>query len=122
MLYQDDVVFICKFGCVNTCTEGQLPPWLSTWWKDFGVNKEEADPTMLSLFTPLQQVRDLYFQGPNDEELLQIYIMNHYQWGIQIKTSLQRMQGHLSFVRKIYTKAWDTLYYPERFNSHIEND
>lgn len=122
VLYQEDMCFILKFGCVNSATRFAPPSWLYSWWKDFGFNKEEADPNVLSLFCPLNYVRDLNFQGPNDQEIYQLYIMNHFQWVVKIQTMLQRQNGILQYVRKIYTKAWDTLYYPEKFSSHIEND
>jgi hypothetical protein len=68
-LHQEDTCFLLKFGCVNSSTRGTPPSWLYNWWKDFGINKEEADPNILSLFTPLHYVRDLNFQGPNDQEI-----------------------------------------------------
>jgi hypothetical protein len=111
-----------KFGCVNSSTAGRPPVWIADWWKDFGLNKEAIDPHILSSFVPLSTVRDLYYQGPNDGEILRMFILNHYQWGIKSKTVLQRINGALFIVRKIYTKSWDTLQYPDRFSSFIEND
>jgi hypothetical protein len=96
--------------------------WLYNWWKDFGMNKEETDPTILSLLKPLHYVRDLNYQGPNDMELFKLYIMNHFQWGVKLQTLLQRTNGQLYITRKIYTKAWDSSYYHQKFNSHFEND
>jgi len=70
----------------------------------------------------MHYVRDLNFQGQNDPEILQIYLMNHYQWAVRIKLMLQRTNGVLYIVHKVYTKAWDTLQYPARFSTFIEND
>jgi hypothetical protein len=69
-----------------------------------------------------QYVRDLNFQGPNDQEIYQLYIQNHFQWAVRIQTLLQRQNGILQYVRKIYTKAWDTYIILKRFSTHIEND
>jgi hypothetical protein len=98
------MISLVKFGCVNTSTSGRPPIWLTDWWKDFGINKEEADPHILYSFTPLYHVRDLNYQGPNNDEILRMFILNHYQWGIKIKTTLQRINGTLYIVRKTYTK------------------
>lgn len=121
-LTNEDSFFILKFGCVQSATNFCPPSWLYTWWQHFGVNKEEMDLWIISRFFHLNQVRDLNFQGPNDQEIFQIHIQNHVQWGVRIKTMLQRENGIIKYVRKIYTKAWDTLYYPDKFNTHIEND
>jgi hypothetical protein len=54
--------------------------------------------------------------------MYQLYLQNHFQWAIKVQTMLQRQNGILQYIRKIYTKSWDTLYYPEKFSTHIEND
>jgi len=118
----EDIISMVKFGSINTSTARISPIWLIDWWKSFGLNKEETDPNILNSFTPLYHVRDLNYQGPNDDEILRIFIMNHHKWGIKSKTILQRINGRLHIVRKIYTKSWDTLQYPERFSSFIENE
>lgn len=118
----EDLLALIKFGSINTSTAGRPPTWLADWWKDFGLNKEETDPSIISSFASLHHVRDLNYQGPNDAEILRMFIMNHHQWGIKSRTILQRINGRLNIVRKIYTKSWDTLRYPERFSSFIEND
>jgi hypothetical protein len=122
LLYQEKTYYILKFGGIYSCTNFSPPSWLYTWWQDFGINKEEADPSLISQFYSLNMVRDLNFQGPNNMELYQIYLQNHFQWALQVQFLLQRKNGVLQFIRKIYTKPWDTLYYPEKFNTHIEND
>lgn len=122
VLYQSNTYYILKFGGVQCATNFNPPSWLYTWWQDFGVNKEEADPHMISRFYHLNFVRDLNFQGPSNPKLYQIYPQNHVQWAVWIQTPLQRQNSVLQYVRKVYTKAWDTLYYLDRFNTHIEND
>jgi hypothetical protein len=79
----EDIILLVKFGSINTSTTGRPPIWLADWWKDFGINKEEVDPMILYSFTPLHHVRDLNYQGPNDGELLYMFILHHYQWGIK---------------------------------------
>lgn len=62
------------------------------------------------------------YQEPNNPELYQLYIQNHFQWVVRVQTLLQRQNGILHYVMKINTKAWDTLYCPEKFSTHIKND
>jgi hypothetical protein len=122
LLYEDNVYYILKFGGFMTNTRFSPPSWLYDWWLDFSINKEEADPNILSHFFPLYQVRDINYRGPNDYELYMLYIQNHLQWALQTRTTLLRQNGVLTYNRRIYTKAWDTLLYPEKFSTFIEND
>lgn len=119
---QEDFLILVKFGSVNSATAGRLPIWIADWWRDFGLNKGAIDPHILSSYTSISVVRDLFFQGPNDGEILRHFILNHFQWAIKSRTILQMINGLPFIARKIYTKSWDTLHYLERFSSFIEND
>jgi hypothetical protein len=46
----EDIIFLVKFGSVNTSTAGRPPIWLADWWKDFGLNKEEDRSKYSQLF------------------------------------------------------------------------
>jgi hypothetical protein len=119
---QEDCIILVKSGSINSSMAGRPPIWISNWWKDFGLNKGAIDPDILSSFTPLSVVQDLFRQGPNDGEILRLFILNHFQWAIRSRIILQMINGSPFIARRIYTKAWDTLHYPERFSSFIEND
>jgi hypothetical protein len=119
-IQQEEFFTLVKFGNVNTATCGRPPLWLADWWKDFGLNKGAIDPRILSSFTPLSSVQDLFRQGPNDGELLRSFIFNHYQWAVKTKTIVQILNGQPFIARKIYTKCWDTLNYPERFSGFLK--
>jgi hypothetical protein len=119
---KEDMIIMVKFGSINSATAGRPPIWIADWWRDFGLNKEAIDPYILGSCISLTAVRDLYLQGPNDGEILRMFILNHFQWGIKSKTILQIINGVPFIVRKNLYKMWDTLHYPERFSSFIEND
>jgi len=121
-IQQEDFVTLAKFGNVNTTTFRRPPLWLADWWKDFGLNKGAIDPHILNSISPLQSLQNLFEICPNEGELLCLFILNHFQWAVKVKTIVQIMNNQPFIARKIYTKSWDTLHYPKRFSMHIEDD